>query len=539
MAAQLDYDAIVVGAGFGGIYMCKKLVSQGLSVKVIEAAPDVGGTWYWNRYPGALSDTRSFLYRYSWDLEDLREYPWPREYLTQPEILTYLQHVVERHNLRQYMRFNTEMKGAVYSEEQNSWTVALSSGEALRTRFLVTAVGLLSKINYPDIPGLDSFKGEMYHSARWPSSYDFTGKRVGIIGNGSTGVQLITALADQPVKQLLSFQRHPQYVVPAGDAEVLPATRADLNRRWEEVWAGVRDSTFGFGFEESKKLTFSVSEEEREKIFEEAWDKGGGFYFMFGTFCDIASNEEANKAAADFIRRKIRQKVTDPGKAERLIPRGWHARRPLCDTGYYEKFNRDHVDVVDINTNPITRVTEKGIETADGIEYELDVLVFATGFDAVDGNYKRMSIQGASKQTLRDRWSQEPSSFLGISIPGFPNLFSILGPNSPFTNLPPLIEVQVEFISDMVAHARTKAAATGESTQGPRVEADPTALHAWIQKCDELSAGSLFRKTDSWIFGANVPGKTRSVLFYFGGMAMYRKALQAIVDQGYAGFRLV
>jgi cation diffusion facilitator CzcD-associated flavoprotein CzcO len=433
------------------------------------------------------------------------------------------------------------MQGAVYSEERNSWTIALSSGEALSARYLVTAVGLLSKINYPDMPGLDSFKGEMYHSARWPSSYDFTGKHVGIIGNGSTGVQLITALADQPVKQLLSFQRHPQYVVPAGDAEVSPATREDLDSRWEEVWACVRASTFGFGFEESTKPTFSVSEEERERIFEEAWAKGGGFYFMFGTFCDIASNEEANKAAADFIRRKIRQKVIDPVKAEKLMPRGWHARRPLCDTGYYEKFNRGHVDVVDINTNPITRITEKGIETADGIEYELDVLVFATGFDAVDGNYKRMSIQGASNQSLKDRWSEEPSSFLGISIPGFPNLFSILGPNSPFTNLPPLIEVQVEFIADMIAHARATAATTttGESTQGPRVEADPAAMQDWIRTCDKLSAGSLFRKTDSWIFGANVAGKTRSVLFYFGGIAMYRKVLQAIIDQGYAGFRLV
>ncbi|GLA67596.1 hypothetical protein AtubIFM54640_011264 [Aspergillus tubingensis] len=494
MAARLDYDAVVVGAGFGGIYMCKKLVAHGLSVKVVEAAPD-----------------------------DLCEYPWPREYLNQPEILAYLQHVVERHKLRQYMQFHTEVQGAVYSEEQNSWTVALSSGEALSARYLVTAVGLLSRINYPDIPGLDSFRGEMYHSARWPSSYDFTGKRVGIIGSGSTGVQLITALADQPVKQLLSFQRHPQYVVPAGDAE-----------------AGVRASTFGFGFEESTKPTFSVSEEERERIFEEAWAKGGGFYFMFGTFCDIASNEEANKVAADFIRRKIRQKVVDPVKAEKLMPRGWHARRPLCGTGYYEKFNHGHVDVIDINTNPITRITDNGIETANGIGYELDVLVFATGFDAVDGNYKRMSIQGASKQTLKDRWSEEPNSFLGISIPGFPNLFSILGPNSPFTNLPPLIEVQVEFIADMIAHARAKAATTtGESTQGPRVEAYPAAMQDWIRTCDELSAGSLFRKTDSWIFGANVAGKTRSVLFYFGGMAMYRKALQAIVDQEYAGFRLV
>ncbi|BCS30142.1 flavin-containing monooxygenase [Aspergillus puulaauensis] len=537
---QPDFDAIVVGAGFGGIYMCKKLVAQGLSTKVIEAAPDVGGTWFWNRYPGALSDTRSFLYRYSWDLEDLRQYPWDREYLKQPEILAYLKHVVERHDLRQHMQFNTEMQGASYDDNHNLWTVSLSSGQQLQTRYLITAVGLLSKINYPDIPGLGTFKGEMYHTGNWPASFDFKGKRVGVIGNGSTGVQLVTALADQDVKQLLSFQRHPQYVVPAGDSEVSRETREGLDRRWEQVWREVKDSTFGFGFEESSKPTFSVSEEERERIFEEAWAKGGGFYFMFGTFCDISSNEEANRAAAEFIRRKIRQKVEDPVKAEKLMPYDWYARRPLCDTGYYEKFNRPNVDIVDIKTNPITTITEKGIQTAEGSEYELDVLIFATGFDAVDGNYKRMHIQGAS-ETLQARWKEEPSSFLGVSIPGFPNLFSILGPNSPFTNLPPLIEVQVEFIADMVSHARKVAAqpaAAAAAANGPRVEADSAALQDWVHKCDELSAGSLFRKTDSWIFGANVAGKKRSVLFYFGGLAMYRRVLQDIVEEGYKGFSL-
>ncbi|KAL3490606.1 hypothetical protein BJX62DRAFT_237891 [Aspergillus germanicus] len=535
MTTQPDIDAVVAGAGFGGIYMCKNLVAQGLSVKVVEAAPDVGGTWYWNRYPGALSDTRSFLYRYSWDLEDLREYPWPREYLKQPEILAYLRHVVERHDLRQYMQFNTEMQGATYDSDRNWWIVSLSSGEQLTARYVVTAVGLLSKINYPDIPGLDSFRGEMYHTGSWPASYDFAGKRVGVIGNGSTGVQLITALADQDVKQLLSFQRHPQYVVPAGDAEISSATREDIDKHWEEIWAEVKDSTFGFGFEESATPTFSVSEEDRERIFEDAWSKGGGFYFMFGTFCDISTNEEANKATAEFIRRKIRQKVTDPVKAEKLMPYDWYARRPLCDTGYYEKFNRPNVDVVDIKTHPITRISDKGIHTADGVEYELDVLIFATGFDAVDGNYKRMSIQGASNETLQSRWKEEPSSFLGVSVPGFPNLFSILGPNSPFTNLPPLIEVQVEFISDIIAHA-SKTTPAGSGARGPRIEADPAALSDWIGKCDELSAGSLFRKTDSWIFGANVAGKKPSVLFYFGGLTMYRRALRDIVQSGYKEF---
>ncbi|PYH30076.1 flavin-containing monooxygenase [Aspergillus neoniger CBS 115656] len=368
-----DFDAIVVGAGFGGIYMCKKLTDQGLSVKVIEAAPDVGGTWYWNRYSGALYDTRSYFYRYSWNLEDLREYPWKRE--------------------------------AIYDDVDNLWTVSLSAVPRLTARYIVTTVGLLSKINYPDIPGLKTYEGEMYHTGNWLASYDFTGKRVGVIGNGSTGVQLVTALADQNVKQLLSFQRHPQNVVPAGYAEV-------------------RNSVLGFGFEESSKPTFSVSEEERERIFEDAWVKGNGFYFMFGTFCDIFSDMEANKAAAEFIRRKIRQKVKDPVKAEKLMPYDWYARRPLCDTGYYEKFNRANVDVVNIGTNPITQIINKGIRAADGSEYELDVLIFATGFDAVPW------------ERLKNRWKEEPSSFLGTCIPGFPNLFTVLGPAGPFTKIP-------------------------------------------------------------------------------------------------------
>ena len=324
---------------------------------------------------------------------------WKREYLEKPEILAYLRHVVDRHDLRKYMQFNTEVQRAIYNDVDHLWTVSLSAGPRLTARYIVTAVGLLSKINYPDIPGLKTYEGEMYHTGNWPASYDFTGKRVGVVGNGSTGVQLVTALADQNVKQLLSFQRHPQNVVPAGYAEVPAATQAKLDERWEQVWGEVRNSVLGFGLEESSKSTFSVSEEERERIFEDAWAKGNGFYFMFGTFCDIFSDVEANKAAAEFIRRKIRQKVKDPVKAEKLMPYDWYARRPLCDTGYYEKFNRANVDVVNIGTNPITQIINKGIRAADGSEYELDVLIFATGFDAVDGNYKRMHFQGALGET--------------------------------------------------------------------------------------------------------------------------------------------
>ncbi|KAJ5779242.1 hypothetical protein N7457_006962 [Penicillium paradoxum] len=528
----VSFDAIIVGAGFGGIYMCKKLVDQGLSVKLIEAAPDVGGTWYWNRYPGAMSDTPSFLFRYSWDLDDLRQYPWAREYLRQPEVLAYLQHVVKRHDLRRHMQFNNEMTGASWDASLSRWTVSLSpvAERPLTCRFLISALGLLSKQNYPDIPGLDSFRGEMYHSGSWPASYNFANKKVGIVGSGSTGVQIITALADE-VEQLVSFQRHPQYVVPAADRE----TSADswCSIAWEQTWQQVKGSILGFGFEESAIPTFSVSPEERHRIFEEAWAKGNGFYFMFGTFCDITYNEQANKEAQDFMRSKIREKVKDPAKAEKLLPKDWFARRPLCDTGYYEKFNKSNVDVVDINANPISEITPKGIRTQDGAEWEFDVIILATGFDAVDGNYKHLSITG-SQRTLEDTWREGPESYLGISVSGFPNLFMITGPNSPFTNLPPTIETQVEFISQLILEANQSASS---SSRQPLVEAEPTAVLEWTRICDELSINSLFRKTDSWIFGANVIGKKPSVLFYFGGLANYRRTLQNVMENNNRGFK--
>ncbi|ENH68050.1 Cyclohexanone 1,2-monooxygenase [Fusarium oxysporum f. sp. cubense race 1] len=533
MTSYPDFDAVVVGAGFGGIYMCKKLVDQGLSVKLIEVAPDVGGTWYWNRYPGAMSDTPSMLYRYSWDLEDLQQYPWEKQYLQQHEVLAYLRHVVDRHQLRQHMQFNTEMKAATWDPDHSTWTVGLSSGQDITSRYLVTAIGLLSKQNYPEIRGLDSFKGEMYHTGSWPASYDFKNKRVGVIGNGSTGVQVITAIADE-VKLLRSFQRHPQYVVPAVNRAFPPESRRDINRQWEDIWKQAKESMFGFGFEESQTPASSVTSEERERIFESAWQKGGGFNFMFGTFCDISYDEVANKEAADFIKRKIRQIVKDPVKAEKLIPTEHYARRPLCDTGYYEKFNSPNVDIIDVNETPITEITPKGVRTSDGAEYDLDVLVFATGFDAVDGNYKRIPIQGASNKTLKDCWADGPDSYLGISVSDFPNLFMILGPNGPFTNLPPTIETQVEFISDIIQHANGLARQNGKS---PTIEAEREAVHAWSKICDELSANSLFRRTDSWIFGANVAGKKPSVLFYFGGLANYRNVLRDLINEGYKGFQ--
>ncbi|KAH6683417.1 hypothetical protein B0J14DRAFT_466983 [Halenospora varia] len=552
-------DALVVGAGFGGIYQIKKLLEQGLNVRGIDMADDVGGTWYWNRYPGAMSDTMSFLYRYSWDHEDLVSYPWSHHYLQGPEILEYLKHIVKKHDLRKHFQFETELLAAQWKDEEQRWVVTLSTQEVLKVKYLITSLGLLSKTNFPDFPGLDKFQGELYHTARWPQNADLKGKRVGVIGNGSTGVQLITALAKaEEVQQLLSFQRNPQYSVPAGNGPVSTEHRNHLNETYGQVWDQAKNSLFAYGFdEELNRPVASVSPEERDRIFEEAWQQGNGFRFMFWTFSDITVNEEANIAASDFIKNKIRKQVKDPEKARKLCPTEWYARRPLCDSGYYEQFNRENVDIVDIKTNPITELTTNGIKTADGELHKLDVIICATGFDAVDGNYTRIAIQGRNGETLKDHWSKTgPTSYLGISVPNFPNLFMVSGPNGPFSNLPPAIECHVEIITDLIAHAEKSdlpkainginGYANGHSngngvtkaTNGI-VEALPEAEQEWTALCDEMSSKSLFRRIDSWIFGKNVPGKKATTMFFFGGLGPYRKIVQERLGDDLKGFKRI
>jgi cyclohexanone monooxygenase len=505
-----------------------------------------------------LSSTESFLYRYSWDVEDLKSYPWNRHYLQGPEILAYLNHVVARHGLREYFEFETELTSANWDDTQQRWRVETSAGDTFMPKYLVTALGLLSRSNIPDIPGIRQFKGEIHHTGRWPQGLDIRGKCVGVVGNGSTGTQVITAIA-KDVETLVCFQRTPQYSVPSGDRKVAPGYREDLNKRYTDVWAQAKNSLFAFGFEESKRPTFSVNEEERQEIFEEAWQKGGGFRFMFETFCDISYDEAANKAAADFIRRKIGEIVKDPETARKLMPVDYHARRPLCDAGYYEQFNRPNVKLVDLKTTPIAEIIPNGVRLNDGQVHELDILIFATGFDAIDGNYSRVAIKGRGGQSLKDHWSEiGPTSYLGVSVPNFPNLFMVLGPNGPFTNLPPTIETQVEFITDLIEKAEKPVARSSinsapvlnrdkvsavevddvTATEVPLiVEATSEAERQWTDLCDQLSANSLFRKTDSWIFGANIPGKKPAVMFYFGGLANYRTKLQQVLDDGLQGFK--
>ncbi|NPT61447.1 flavin-containing monooxygenase [Paraburkholderia elongata] len=530
MTLATHYDAIVVGAGFGGMYMLKKLRDeQGLKVRLFDKAGGVGGTWYWNRYPGALSDTESFVYCYSWDKELLQEMDITTRYVTQPQILSYLEHVADRYNLRPDIQLNTGITSAHFNESANLWEVKTDTGEAYTAKFIVTALGLLSATNIPNIKGRETFQGESYHTANWPEKVSLEGKRVGVIGTGSTGVQVITAIAPK-VRHLTVFQRSPQYSVPVGNGPLTPQYVEDVKKNYHEIWEQVKGSVVAFGFEESTVPAMSVSAEERQAVFQKAWDNGGGFRFMFETFCDIATDEQANKAAQDFIRGKIVEIVKDPETARKLTPQELYAKRPLCDSGYYATYNRPNVDLVDVKANPIVEITPTGVKTADGVEHALDVLIFATGFDAVDGNYTKIDIRGRKGLTIQDHWKGGPSSYLGVTNVNFPNMFMVLGPNGPFTNLPPSIETQVEWISALVENVNARNLKTVEPTA--------EAVASWTRTCQEIANMTLFSKAESWIFGANIPGKQNTVYFYLAGLGAYRQQLAEVQSDDYRGFQL-
>lgn len=549
---QRYYDAVIVGAGMGGIYQAYRLVKLGLTIKVIDRAEMPGGTWYWNRYPGAMSDTHSPLYRYSWDKEDLQTYQWSHNYLDHKECLAYLNHVVDRHDLRKYMQFNTEVTSMRWNEEDYTWTVQTSEG-VYTSRYVVTGVGLLSEPNWPAIPGRDSFQGELYHTARWPENYDFSQKRVGVIGNGSTGVQLITTIAPN-VGSLLCFQRHPQYSIPAMRAPVTPEERDQINQSYDEIWAQARTSFTGGGFQESPRKAMDVSAEERQQIYQQAWEKGSGIRFLVGTFADLVTDEAANETACDFIKGKIAEIVQDPEKRRKLTPKELYARRPLCDTGYYQQFNRENVDIVDILENPIAEITSTGVRLSDGTFHALDVLICATGYNAFDGAYRKLHIQGRNGTTLNQHWGPDvggPSTNMGVAVAGFPNLFMILGPKSPLANVPPMIEAHVDFItaaitrvedlrhgqkSSLDASNSAETVATAIATTKTAIESTLQGEEEWGALCDMISDQLVFKTSASYFYGANVEGKLRSTLVFFGGLGMWAQKLQESVDRGFPSF---
>lgn len=525
------HDVIVVGAGFSGLYMVHRARDVlGLDVVGLEAASGPGGTWYWNRYPGARCDSESFYYCYTFSDELLHEWDWTTRYPEQPEILRYLEYVADRFDLRPSFSFDTRVERATWDDAGNRWIVETDTGQTLAATHLVTAVGCLSAANVPDIAGRDDFAGEWHHTGRWPAEgVDFTGKRVAQVGTGSTGIQAAPVIA-RDAEHLYVFQRTPNYTVPARDRPMDRQEWIDIKSRYDEVRRLTRESFAGFPYTPSPRSALEVSDEERNKIYEQLWEEGG-FKFLWGGFVDLLFNEAANETAADFIRGKIREIVKDPAVAERLCPSNhpYGSKRPPIDTDYYETFNRDNVTLIDLRESPIRTITHTGIETEDG-HYEVDVIVFATGFDAVTGPLLRMNITGRNGLALKDKWADGPRTYLGLQVAGFPNLFTITGPGSPsvLTNMPTSIEQHVEWICDCIEHLRKEG--------GTRIEPLPEAEQEWVDHVALVSTMGLFHRADSWYLGANIPGKKRVFMPYVGGLANYRIRCDEVAANDYEGF---
>jgi cation diffusion facilitator CzcD-associated flavoprotein CzcO len=526
-------DALIIGAGFSGMYQLHTLRDRlGLSVLLLEAADGVGGTWFWNRYPGARCDSESHSYCYTFSDELLRDWEWSERYPGQPEILRYLNHVADRFDLRRSIRLGTRVVSAEYDEPANLWRVRTEGGEVVSARYLITAVGCLSTANVPAIEGLESFGGRWYHTGAWPQEgVDFGGKRVGLVGTGSTGIQAAPVIAEAAA-HLTVFQRTANYSVPAHNAPLTPEFRRHLRENYDEIKRTMRETANGHPFRLSERSALEVGPEERMALYEAAWAKGG-LQFR-ATFRDLLSDMAANETAASFIKAKIRAIVKDPATADLLadIDHPYAAKRPPIDTAYFETFNRDNVSLVDVRAAPITRITPAGIQTTQA-EYPLDVIVFATGFDAMTGPLLRLGLRGRDGVSLRDAWAAGPRTYLGLGIPGFPNLFTITGPGSPsvLCNMPVPIEQHVEWITDCIAHLRAEGIA--------RIEAAPEPADRWVEEVNEAAAATLLpQASSSWYLGANVPGKPRVFMPYAGGMVRYRRVCEEVAAGGYRGFAL-
>lgn len=526
-----SYDALVIGAGFSGIYQLYSLLKLGLNVKLLEKAESLGGTWHWNRYPGAMSDVYSHMYRYSWDKEDALTYAWTDNYLDAKDVLVYLEHVSDRHDLRKHMQFDTEVQSATWEDASYAWTVKTSQG-TFNTRYLVLAVGFLSEPNWPNIPGREKFMGEMYHTSRWPENCDLKDKRVGVIGNGSTGVQLISTIA-KDVKSLILFQRHAQYTVPASRRPVTKEEREKINSTYDETWELARNSRSGSGFVETTTAAMSVSEEERRQVYQAAWDDGGSMRFFLTTFSDLMIDETANRTACDFVKEKIAEIVRDPEKRRKLMPKELYVRRPLCDSGFYEAFNRESVDVEEIQDNPFAEFTTNGIKMSDGTIHELDIMICATGLHAFDGAYRKIHFEGRDGITLTEHWKDGPTTNMGVALAAFPNMMMVLGPKSPLANVPPMIEAHVEFITNAIARAEKHR--TGSSNK-IAIESTKEGEDEWTALCDAINEMLLFKRGESYLVGANIEGKKRGVYVFMGGLAMFRQKLQECADSGYNSF---
>jgi cation diffusion facilitator CzcD-associated flavoprotein CzcO len=531
-AAIAEVDVVVVGGGMAGMYFHYLLRRLGLSIQGFEAGTDVGGTWYWNRYPGARFDSESYSYGFSFSEEVLDEWRWSEHFAAQPETLRYLNFVADKFDLRRDIRFSTRVTGAEFDAEQSRWQVSTDDGAVTSARYLVLATGVLSAPFIPDFRGVERFGGLTWHTSDWPREpISLSDKRVGVIGTGATAVQMITEIA-KDIGHLTVFQRTPNFCKPLRNRPITDDEQREIRERYPAIFQRCRETLGGFLHDFDPRSAFDLSDAERQAFYEQQW-QAPGFAFWLGIFADCFTDDAANATAAEFVREKIRERVTDPAVAELLAPtsHAFGTKRQPMESGYYEVYNQPNVRLIDLNADPISRFTETGVETSTEA-FDFDVVIFATGFDAVTGALDRMHIQGEQGQSLKHLWQNGPQTYLGIGVSGFPNMFIAGGPHNTtsFCNIPRCIEHNVEFIAECIGHMHTKGLT--------RIEAEAEAQQAWTRHALDLAADTLFVKNDSWFMGANIPGKKRVFLNYVGGVPLFLEKLADVAAAGYAGFSL-
>lgn len=532
---NLKYDAVIVGAGFSGLYMLHRLREAGLSVCVFEAGDGVGGVWYWNRYPGARCDTDSIYYNYTFSEELYHEWTWSKRYASQPEILRYLNYVADKFDLRSDIQFKKRVTAAEYDEASHLWRLKVDGHTEVSTKYFITAVGCLSSSNVPDFKGLNTFEGEWYHTGNWPKTpVSFKGKNVGVIGTGSSGVQSIPEI-EKEAEHLTVFQRTPQYSVPAKNHLYSPEFSQEVKESYHELRRHMHDSNDGLPINSPNRSALDDSAEEREQVYEDAWQRGGVLH-LSATYNDLTTNPEANETVSEFIREKIKERVNDAEMAKKLEPTYYFGtKRPITDTNYFEIFNKKHVSLVDVKNAPIQEIKPWGIKTTKA-EYELDVLVFATGYDAITGSLFKMDIRGKNGLTLKEKWKDgaQAKTNLGITTAGFPNMFIITGPESPsvITNMPIAIEQHVDWITNCIQYL--------ESNHIQAIEAKTEAENAWSTHCNEVAQETLYVETSSWYTGANISDKPEGLFpIYLGSISYYRDVLDQEAANDYGSFQLI
>ncbi|MDX6538027.1 MAG: hypothetical protein QOD37_2368 [Gaiellales bacterium] len=531
MSAARRYDAVVVGAGISGLHLLQRLRELGLSTLVLDQATGIGGTWFWNRYPGARCDVESMTYSYSWSSELEQEWTWSERYAAQPEILAYLEHVADRFDLRRDIRLGVRVDAAVLDESGHGWTIATGDGERLSASFLIMATGCLSVPRIPDIPGMGRFAGELHHTGLWPhEGVELAGKRVGVIGTGSSAVQAIPIIAAEAA-QLTVFQRTANFSVPAWNAPLGEDAVRERKARYGDFRSLARTTAAGNPWDARDQSVWDATPEEREREFEQRYAVGG--FCLHSAYSDLFSDPAANELVCEFIRAKIRGRVHDPAVAELLCPddHPLGTKRMCVDTGYFEAYNRPNVRLVSIRERPIDEITERGLRIGDE-EFAFDALVLGTGFDAMTGALLAVDPRGRNGLSLREKWASGPRTALGLMISGFPNLFTVTGPGSPsvLSNMMVSIEQHVDWIADCIAHLREHGLSAIEPT--------PATEHAWVEHVRAAGEASLYPRAKSWYMGANIPGKPRVLMPYVGGVGAYRARCEAVAERGYDGFSL-